>query len=81
MEGKVMRALSSFRLTQKKVQDFTCELKWKLTTKRLRKGQEDSPGSAKGHMEGPQLAQRHLYVLEQGGGRGNLGGGMGRQMN
>lgn len=53
MERKVIRVLCSFRPGLKKILDFTCELKWELTTKGLRRGQEDSLGSAEGHMERP----------------------------
>lgn len=49
-------------------------MKWELTTKSLRKGQEDSLGSAEGQVEGPQLAQGHLYMVEQDGRRGSLRG-------
>ena len=48
-------------------------MKWELTTKSLRKGQEDSLGSAEGHLEGPQPAQGHLYMVEQDGEGGSLG--------
>lgn len=68
IERKVIRVLCSFRPGVKKVLNFTRELKWELTTKGLRRGQEDPLGSAEGHAAGPE---RHVNTLKPGGGKGN----------